>query len=114
MPAVLDRVGEDQPPWGEDPIVINHILLGATPVGRLLRAGPYLARGDASTVQQGSRFGNRGKGTGPSYRLIVDFSDEIAFTALPGGASGRPSLKYYRHGIDDWAAGRYRLVGAKD
>ena len=114
VPAVLDWVGADQPPWGEDPIVINHVLLGATPVGRLLRAGPYLARGDDSTVQQGNRFGRREKGTGPSYRLIVDFADEIAFTALPGGASGRPSSQYYRRGVDDWAAGRYRLVGPKD
>ena len=114
VPAVLDWVGAEQPPWGEDPIVVNHVLLGDTPVGRLLRAGPYLARGDASTVQQGNRFGRRAKASGPSYRLIVDFADEIAFTALPGGASGRPSSQYYRHGVDDWAAGRYRLVGPKD
>jgi penicillin amidase len=114
VPAVLDWVGAEQPPWGEDPIVVNHVLLGDTPVGRLLRAGPYLARGDASTVQQGNRFGRRAKASGPSYRLIVDFADEIAFTALPGGASGRPSSQYYRRGVDDWAAGRYRLVGPKD
>ena len=114
VPAVLDWVGAEQPPWGEDPIVVNHVLLGDTPIGRLLRAGPYLARGDASTVQQGNRFGRRAKASGPSYRLIVDFADEIAFTALPGGASGRPSSQYYRRGVDDWAAGRYRLVGPKD
>jgi len=114
VPAVLDRVGAEQPPWGADPIVVNHVLLGDTPVGPLLRAGPYLARGDASTVQQGNRFGRRSKAAGPSYRLIVDFADEIAFTALPGGASGRPSSQYYRRGVDDWAAGRYRLVGPKD
>lgn len=114
VPAVLDWVGAEQPPWGEDPIVVNHVLLGETPVGRFLRAGPFLARGDASTVQQGNRVGRRAKAAGPSYRLIVDFADEIAFTAMPGGASGRPSSKYYRHGVGDWAAGRYRLVGPKD
>ncbi len=114
VPAVLDWVGADQPPWGEDPIVVNHVLLGETPVGRFLRAGPFQARGDASTVQQGNRVGRRAKAAGPSYRLIVDFADEIAFTALPGGASGRPSSQFYRRGVDDWAAGRYRLVGPKD
>lgn len=113
VPAVLDWVGAEQPPWGEDPIVVKHVLLGDTRVGPLLRAGRFLARGDASTIQQGNRFGRRAKAAGPSYRLIVDFADEIAFTALPGGASGRPSSRYYRHGVDDWAAGRYRLVGPK-
>ena len=110
VPAVLDQIGNDHPPWGADPIVINHVLLGDTLIGPLLRAGPYLARGDNSTVHQGNRFGRRVKGTGPSYRLIVDFGDEVAFTALPGGASGRPLSRYYRRGINDWAAGRYRLI----
>ena len=111
---MLDWLGAEHPPWGEDPIVVNHVLLGETPVGRFLRAGPFQARGDASTVQQGNRIGRRAKSAGPSYRLIVDFADEIAFTALPGGASGRPSSQFYRRGVGDWAAGRYRLVGPKD
>ena len=113
VPRVLDWVGADQPAWGSDPIVMNHVLLGATPVGRLLRAGPFQARGDESTVQQGNRFGRRDKANGPSYRLIVEFADEIAYTSMPGGASGRPSSKYYRQGVEDWAAGRYHLLGPK-
>ena len=110
VPRVLDAIGTEHPPWGADPIVMNHVLLGATPAGPLLRAGPYQARGDGSTVQQGSRFGRRDSAVGPSYRLIVDFAEERALTALPGGASGRPLSPYYRRGIDDWAAGRYRSL----
>lgn len=110
VPRVLAEIGTEHPPWGADPIVMNHMLLGATPLGRLLRAGPYQARGDGSTVHQGSCFGRRTSAIGPSYRLIVDFASEVAYTALPGGASGQPLSPYYRRGINDWAAAHYRSL----
>lgn len=114
VPRVLDEIGFDHPPWGADPIIMKHVLIGSTPAGRLLQAGPYQARGDGSTVHQGSRFGRRARAIGPSYRLIVDFAEEVAFTALPGGASGRPLSSYYRRGINDWAAGRYRQLRPRE
>ena len=110
VPLVLDSIGPKHPPWGSDPIVMNHLLFGSTFAGRLLRSGPFQARGDGSTVHQGSRFGHRSPAVGPSYRLIVNFDEEVALTALSGGASGRPLSPYYRRGIKGWADSRYRTL----
>jgi penicillin amidase len=49
-----------------------------------------------------------GSDHGPSWRMIVQMSDEIeAYAVYPGGQSGNPGSKYYDTFVDTWAAGKY-------
>ncbi len=45
---------------------------------------------------------------GPSWRMIVELTDDInAYGVYPGGQSGNPGSKYYDDFVDTWAAGKY-------
>ncbi|MDB5249812.1 MAG: penicillin acylase [Segetibacter sp.] len=45
---------------------------------------------------------------GPSWRMIVQLSDNIeAYGVYPGGQSGNPGSKYYDSFIDSWVEGKY-------
>jgi penicillin amidase len=45
---------------------------------------------------------------GPSWRMIVELTDDInAYGVYPGGQSGNPGSKYYDDFINTWAAGKY-------
>ncbi len=45
---------------------------------------------------------------GPSWRMVVELTDEInAYGAYPGGQSGNPGSKYYDNFIDTWVEGKY-------
>lgn len=45
---------------------------------------------------------------GPSWRMIVQLSDNIeAYGVYPGGQSGNPGSKYYDSFINNWAKGNY-------
>jgi len=52
--------------------------------------------------------------SGPSWRMIVHFTDPIeAYGVYPGGESGNPGSPYYFSMLDDWANGKYyRLIFA--
>jgi penicillin amidase len=60
----------------------------------------------------GSHIINATKSThGPSWRMIVQMTDEIeAYSVYPGGQSGNPGSKYYDTFIDTWAAGKYYRI----
>jgi len=46
--------------------------------------------------------------TGPSWRMIVQLTDQVeAYGIYVGGQSGNPGSRYYDNFIDDWAAGKY-------
>jgi len=48
---------------------------------------------------------------GPSWRMIVELTDDInAYGVYPGGQSGNPGSKYYDDFIDTWAAGKYYRI----
>ena len=48
---------------------------------------------------------------GPSWRMIVELTDDInAYAVYPGGQSGNPGSKYYDDFIDTWAAGKYYRI----
>jgi len=53
--------------------------------------GPIPLEGSGSTINQGSLFRQNGQEQSfcPSYRFITDMSQDWAYTALPGGISGR-------------------------
>jgi penicillin amidase len=61
--------------------------------------------------------GNKGivnatsKVNGPSWRMIVEMTDDIHAEAIyPAGQSGNPGSRYYDDMITDWAAGKYYEV----
>ncbi len=48
---------------------------------------------------------------GPSWRMIVQLTDEIeAYCVYPGGQNGNPGSKYYDSFIDSWATGKYYRI----
>jgi penicillin amidase len=48
---------------------------------------------------------------GPSWRMIVQMTDEIeAYGVYPGGQSGNPGSKYYDTFVDSWASGKYYRI----
>ncbi|MEP6684418.1 MAG: penicillin acylase family protein, partial [Parafilimonas sp.] len=48
---------------------------------------------------------------GPSWRMIVELTDDInAYGVYPGGQSGNPGSKYYDDFINTWAAGKYYRI----
>jgi len=45
---------------------------------------------------------------GPSWRMIVELSDETnAHGVYPGGQSGNPGSRYYDNFIGTWLSGKY-------
>ncbi len=56
---------------------------------------------------------------GPSWRMIVELSDEVkAWAVYPGGQSGNPGSKYYDNMLSTWVNGAYNplffMQNAKD
>ncbi len=48
------------------------------------------------------------RGHGPSWRMIVELTDNInAYGVYPGGQSGNPGSAYYDNAADTWIAGKY-------
>jgi penicillin amidase len=48
---------------------------------------------------------------GPSWRMIVELTDDInAYGVYPGGQSGNPGSKYYDDFVDTWTAGKYYRI----
>jgi penicillin amidase len=51
------------------------------------------------------------KNHGPSWRMIVELTDDInAYGVYPGGQSGNPGSKYYDDFVDTWATGKYYRI----
>ena len=45
---------------------------------------------------------------GPSWRMVVQMTDEIeAYAVYPGGQEGNPGSRYYDNFIDQWTKGKY-------
>ena len=95
-------------------LTLQHLVLGG---GRLARwlgldAGPITIRGGRATVHQGQIYRSAGRQTSfvPSYRLVTDFGEQAAHTALLGGPSDRPFSPWYKSGVEDWVSGRLKTL----
>ena len=103
--------------WGSTRrITMTHPLFG----GRLPAAlgfdyGPIELRGGRATIHQGQvyRSGGRETSFAPSYRLVTEFSEDVAHTCLAGGPSDRRFSGWYTTGIEDWLSGRFKELGPK-
>ena len=52
-----------------------------------------------------------GENHGPSWRMIVELTDDInAYGVYPGGQSGNPGSRYYDNFIDTWTKGKYYKI----
>lgn len=74
----------------------------------------HLAKIPAFTIDYVACGGNKGivnatsKYNGPSWRMIVELTDQInAVGIYPGGQSGNPGSKYYDNFVSDWSKGIY-------
>jgi penicillin amidase len=74
--------------------------------------GPIELRGCRGTLCQGQIFRSAGRLAtfSPTCRLITDFAESMAHTALAGGPSERPASQWYASGVQDWLEGNYHAI----
>ena len=83
----------------------------STTIGYLLPNMPSFSRENVSTGGNKEIVNAISKYNGPSWRMIVEMTDQIHAEAIyPAGQSGNPGSKYYDDMISDWAAGKYYEV----
>ncbi len=107
-------LAEDPTPYrAGEPLLFGQILLG----GKLPRwlgfdRGPFDLHGSRATVDQCQIVTVAGRLTagGPSIRLTADMATDAIRTALPGGPSDRRSSPWYATGLEDYLAGRTKVV----
>jgi penicillin amidase len=93
--------------------MMRHLLLGGKlPAWLGFDHGPVPLRGNRATIHQGQiyRSGGRETSFAPSYRLVTDFGEPAAHTTLAGGPSDRRFSRWYTSGVEDWAAGRFKVL----
>jgi penicillin amidase len=95
------------------PLYFGHILLG----GRLphflgFDRGPIELRGSRATVSQCQLAPIAGRDSvgGPSYRFITDMATSEIHTSLPGGPSDRRFSRWYASELEDYLAGKEKVV----
>jgi penicillin amidase len=113
--AALDvALAEDAPAGRVTPALpFNHILFG----GKLPRflgfdRGPYELPGGRASVSQCQviKLGGRQSVSGPSLRLVADMATDEIHTALPGGPSDRRSSPWYASELEDYLAGKTKVI----
>ncbi len=94
-------------------VMMKHLLLG----GRLPRFlgfdyGPVELRGGRATIHQGQIYRSGGRETtfAPSYRLVTDLGEPVAYTCLAGGPSDRRFSRWYASELSNWLAGRFKAL----
>ncbi len=101
-------------PWGEEQrVTLRHLLLGGRlPAWMGFDRGPVALPGSRGTPRQGQVYRDGGRETSfaPSYRLITDFGEDAAHTALAGGPSDRRLSRWYASGLKGWMAGRLKTL----
>jgi penicillin amidase len=100
--------------WGsEQRVMMKHLMMGGRfPTWFGFDKGPIPLRGNRATIHQGQvyRSGGRVTSFAPSYRMVTDFSEDNAFTCIAGGPSDRRFSPWYTSGVDDWLAGRFKML----
>ncbi|OQY41896.1 MAG: hypothetical protein B6242_16745 [Anaerolineaceae bacterium 4572_78] len=68
--------------------------------------------GNRATIHQGQIYRSGGRDTTfmPSFRTVTDMDKEEYFSVLAGGPSDRRFSKWYCSDLDNWIAGRYKLI----
>jgi penicillin G amidase len=112
--ALKVALAEDAVPHrASPPLYFGHILLG----GRLPRFlgfdhGPIELRGCRATVSQCQLAPIAGRDSvgGPSIRFTTDMATAEVHTSLPGGPSDRRFSPWYASELDDYLAGKTKVV----
>jgi penicillin amidase len=114
--TVMARYGSVQeiPLWGEvHRLNMNNLFL-AGKIGQWLKAsrGPYPLAGGRATLVQTAVFRADGRETSicPSWRMVTDMGRDEVETVLAGGPSERIFSPLYDIDIEDWIAGRYKII----
>ena len=68
--------------------------------------------GNRATISQGQIYRNAGRDTtfAPSFRMIAEMDRPGLWTNIAGGPAGGRFSRWYKSGLDDWAAGRYKKL----
>jgi len=102
------------PEWGEvHATVVPHMLFSGTPLARLgFERGPFPLPGGRGSVQQGQLYRLAGRATSfvPTLRLVTDFAEDAAHTALAGGPVDRVRSRWYASGLEPWRLGRLKVL----
>lgn len=100
--------------WKENQkIMLTNILFsGKLPSFLGFDKGPIVVRGGRATVQQGQIYKSAGRTTSfiPSYRIVTDFSEEIAHTNMAGGPSDRRFSPWYNSDTQRWLNKEYKRM----
>jgi penicillin amidase len=101
------RLGDDTAEWNWG--VVNRLRIDHLSGDPLLgRGGHPLSGSDVAVCARGS---GGDVTSGPSWRMVVDFSDLGATVGIfPGGQSGNPLTPHYDDLIDIWARDEYVLL----
>jgi penicillin amidase len=100
--------------WGSvQRLRMKHLFFG----GRLpswlgFDHGPVALCGGRATIHQAQLYRSGGRETSfaPSYRMVTDLGEPTVRTTLAGGPSDRRFSRWYKTGIADWLAGRFKTL----
>jgi len=115
-----ERLGPDieQWYWGKlHRLELQHILGQIGLTRKIFNRGPYPIGGSCTTVNVASyKFDNPFDVIiGPSMRFIVDWHEQnVYFSILPGGNSGKRFSPFYDNQIRDWRIGNLKKVSIVD
>lgn len=105
--------GNDQSQWTWEKVhtlTFEHVLAEKKPLNHLFNIGPFPVGGNHLTVnkRQYSYNAPYHVTTGPSYRMIVDFSDmSNSQHVLPTGESGQLGSTHYKDQVELYLSGQY-------
>ncbi|MEJ2166832.1 MAG: penicillin acylase family protein, partial [Desulfobacterales bacterium] len=105
--------GNDQSKWTWEKVhtlTFEHVLAEKKPLNRLFNIGPFPVGGNHLTINKRQYPYNSPYHvtTGPSYRMIVDFSNmSNSQHVLPTGESGQLGSAHYKDQVDLYLSGRY-------
>lgn len=96
----------------------HSVMISSTLANSTLDAGPFPSAGDGlsinaiiSPIQE--RDGKKLVGVnigGASYRFVMDWATNTAYSSLPGGTSENAASPWYANRVKDWLDGRYDSV----
>lgn len=100
--------------WGSvQQFTLSHILFGGKLPGFLgFDRGPITGLGGRATIHQGQIYRSAGRVTTfmPSFRFVIDMSEERVFSNMAGGPSDRRFSKWYVSDLQNWIDGKYKIT----
>jgi len=92
-------------------VVMKNIVYGNVTTD--FNYGPIEIIGSRGTVSQGAIFKAPGGRIGtfsPAIRFVADLATDDYHSCLAGGACEQPASPWYTTGVEDWLAGRYKVI----